>query len=336
MRRVRDIPAPIVALRINVAESYGADRMLILKDANISLEDITNPKARITVEQVVDVWKSIISQTDFHDIGLECGLKARFQTMGVLGYVMINSPSIIHAWTKFCNYQELVLALLLHKMTIEGDLVRIAGIIQEEWQEDFRYTVDFIYTSCFTLIKNCTAKNIHPIEIGFNFEQPDNIERYHSIYDPAIIKFACDQPYIIYRKSDLDHPITAYDTGMYEHFDRMLKEVADDHNQIDATSRTVKNIVIDKLKASVPKIDEVASEMAMSVSSVQQHLKKEGTSFQRILNDVRKQIAIKQLSNSQNNITDVAFLTGFSSISTFSRTFKKWTGLSPSDFQNQN
>jgi AraC-like DNA-binding protein len=335
MRKARDIPAAIVALRINVAVSHGADRGEILRASNISIEEISNPRARITIEKVVAVWKSIIKQTGKHDIGLECGSKATFQTMGILGYVMINSPSLSHAWAKFCTYQELVLALLHQKITVKGNLVRFDGIIQEEWQDYFRYTIDFIYASCFTLIKNSTAQNIHPVEIGFNFPQPENVEGYHSMFAPAIIKFSCYNPYIIYNKFDLEHPITAFDSSMYEHFDAMLREIANDHNQINATSRSVKNIVVDKLKAAVPRIEEVASEMAMSVSSVQQNLKKEGTSFQGILNEVRKQIALKQLSISHNNITDVAFLTGFSSISTFSRTFKKWTGLSPSEFQNQ-
>ena len=335
MRKARDIPAAIVALRINVAVSHGADRAEILRASNISLEEISNPSARITIEQVIAVWKSIIKQTGFHDIGLECGLKATFQTMGILGYVMINSPSITHAWKKFCNYQELVLSLLVQKMSSQGEFVRIDGIIQEEWQDSFKYTIDFIYSSCYTLIKNSTVHNILPVEIGFNFPQPDNIHRYHSIFAPALIKFSCDNPYLIYKKLDLDSPMTSFDLNIYKHFDAMLREIASDHNQINATSRAVRDIIIDKLKASVPKISEVAVEMAMSVSSIQQNLNKEGTSFQKILNDVRKKIVIKQLSISENNITDVAFLTGFSSISTFSRTFKKWTGFSPTEFQNQ-
>ena len=116
MRRVRDIPAAIIALRIAVAESFGANRLDILREANISLDIFTNPKARATVEQAMDVWQVIVRQTGRQDIGLECGLKSRFQTMGILGYVMMNSQSITQAWKKLCNYQELVLSILLQKM----------------------------------------------------------------------------------------------------------------------------------------------------------------------------------------------------------------------------
>lgn len=335
MRRARDIPAAIIALRIAVAESFGADRLEILRKANVSADIFTNPKARATVEQAMDVWKEIVRQTGSHDIGLECGLKVRFQTMGILGYVMMNSQSITQAWRKLCNYQELVLSILLQKMNIEGDIIRIDGTMQEEWQDEFRYTIDYIYTSCLTLIKNCTSQNIHPLEVGFNFSEPPNVARYHEIYDPAVIKFSCENPYIVYRKSDLDHQITSFDTSIFDHFEVLLKETANAHDRINANTRAVKNSILNRLKAEIPKADEVARELAMSVRSLQKNLKQEGTSFQQILNAVRKEIAMQQLSRPINNVTDVAFLTGFSDISVFSRNFKKWTGLTPTEFQNQ-
>ena len=333
MRRARDIPAAIIALRIGVAESFGADRLEILKEANVSPEIFTNPKARVTVEQAMDVWRVIVRQTGLQDIGLECGLKSRFQTMGILGYVMMNSPSITQAWRKLCNYQELVLSILLLKMNIEEDLIRIDGAMQEDWRDEFRYTIDFIFTSSLTLIKNCTSKNIHPLEVGFNFPEPSNIDRYHEIYNPAVIKFSCENPYIVYRKSDLENQITAFDPSIFKHFEVLLEETANEHERINANTRAVRSSILNRLKAEIPRVDEISRDLAMSVRSLQEKLKMEGTTFQEILNAVRKEIAIKQLQLSHNSVTDVAFLTGFSDISVFSRNFKKWTGLTPTEFQ---
>jgi AraC-like DNA-binding protein len=335
MRRARDIPAGIIKLRIAVAENLGADRGSILQEANIEPEFISNPKARITVEQTMQVWKAIVKETGLDTIGLECGIKARFQTMGILGYVMMNSSSILSAWNKLCTYQELVLSIVLHRIRTEGNRVIITGEMQEEWQDEFRYTLDFIYASSLTLIKNCTSKEIVPIEVGFNFPAPENIARYHEIFGPAKIKFSCESPYMIYNSSDLDKQITGTDPSIFEHFEILLEDSANEHNKINAQSRAVKNSIFRRLKAEIPRIDEVSRELAMSVRSLQDGLKKEGTTFQNILTDVRKEVAIKQLSRPEINITDVAFLSGFSDVSVFSRNFKKWTGLTPTEFKNQ-
>ena len=297
MRRACDIPAAIINLRIAVAETLGANREAILREANIGSEALSNPKARITVEQAMHVWTVIVKQTGSDNIGLECGLKARFQTMGILGYVMMNSTSILTAWEKLCTYQELVLSIVLHKIQTEGNRVIIKGEMQEEWQSEFKYTIDFIYTSAFTLIKNCTSKEIYPIEVGFNFPQPDNMDRYHEIFGPAIIKFSCDNPYMIYNKSDMDNQITGTDASMLEHFEVLLEDAAYEHDKINAQSRAVRNSIFRRLKAEIPRIDEVSRELAMSVRSLQDGLKKEGTTFQNILHDVRKEMAIKQFQD---------------------------------------
>ena len=182
MRRARDIPAAIIALRISVAESFGANRHEILTETNIPAEALSNPKARVTVEQTMDVWSAIVKQIGSHDIGLECGLRTRFQTMGILGYVMMNSSSIISAWTKLCTYQELVMSIMSQTIRTEQDRVIIQEEMQEKWKKEFRYTGDFAYGSIMTLIKNCSPKEIHPLEVGFNFPEPKNTDRYLEIF----------------------------------------------------------------------------------------------------------------------------------------------------------
>ncbi len=156
MRRARDIPAAIINLRIAVAETWGANRDTILQEANIGLEILNNPKARITVEQAMNVWTAIVKQTGLEYIGLECGLKARFQTMGILGYVMMNSTSILTAWKKLCTYQELVLSIILHKIQTEGNRVIIKGEMQEKWQSEFK-----IYPRFYICIKLNTNKKLY-------------------------------------------------------------------------------------------------------------------------------------------------------------------------------
>ena len=140
---------------------------------------------------------------------------------------------------------------------------------------------------------------------------------------------------MIYNKSDLDNQITGTDSSMLVHFEPLLEDTANEHDKIKAQSRAVRNSIFRRHKTEIPPIDEVSRELAMSVRSLQDGLKKEVTTFQNILHDVRKEMAIKQLSRPDFNVTDVTFLTGFSDVSVFLPNFKKWTGLTPTEFKNQ-
>ncbi|RMG58929.1 MAG: AraC family transcriptional regulator [Bacteroidetes bacterium] len=96
----------------------------------------------------------------------------------------------------------------------------------------------------------------------------------------------------------------------------------------------VKQLLLRQLRDDAPGIEVVAEHMAMSVRSLQMKLKVEGTSYQKILNEVRKSLAIAYLKEEPRvSKGEIAHILGFSEISVFSRTFKKWTGKSPSEYQ---
>lgn len=335
MRRANDIPIAMINLRVSVAESFGADRDAILKEAKMNPEIFANPKARVSVAQTMDVWNAIANQTGSHDMGLESGLKIRLSSLGVLGYVMMNSSSLATAYEKLCTYQRLVSSIIFQSLQKTGHYTSIVGEMQEEWRGAFKYTIDFVIAGNFAIIKNSTAKDIHPVEVGFNYPKPENITRYLEIFGPAQVLFSCKAPYIKYKKADLDNRIIGNNPNMFKHFELQLQDKLLEHDQVNKYSRMVRDIIIKRLMAEIPKVGDVAREMTMSVRSLQSNLKEEGTSYQIILNAVRKEISMNQLKNTNFNISDVAFLTGFSDLSVFSRNFKKWTGLTPSQYQAQ-
>ena len=71
----------------------------------------------------------------------------------------------------------------------------------------------------------------------------------------------------------------------------------------------------------------------MSKRKLQRLLHDEGTSFMTILNETREDIAKQYVRDKDMDLTEIAFLLGFSEQSTFSRSFKRWTGTSPSSFR---
>ncbi|WNJ16224.1 helix-turn-helix transcriptional regulator [Pontibacter sp. G13] len=102
----------------------------------------------------------------------------------------------------------------------------------------------------------------------------------------------------------------------------------------ESYSYRVQKLLLQQLREETPGIEIVADHLSMSVRSLQMKLKDEGTSYQKILNHVRKHLAIAYLQEPKVTKGEIAHLLGFSEISVFSRTFKKWTGKSPSEYQS--
>ena len=333
MRRADDIPASLINLRINVAESFGASRSDILRESGIEPEIFSDPKSRVSVGQAIAVWEAIARSTGSQNMGLESGLRIRLQYLGILGYVIMNSPSLLVAYEKFCVHQRLVNAIMFIKLILEKDIVTLEGDMQVPWKPAFRYTIDFMMAGHLAVIQNSTAKEVTLLEIGFHFPEPENTNRYQEIFGPAEIRFSCPKTYLVCRRSDMDAKVVGTSPEMFQQFELQLEDQINEHDGINSCSRQVKQLIAKGLKAEIPTIEQVSREMAMSVRSLQSNLKEEETTYQAILNSVRQEVSIAQLRNPTNNISDVAFLAGFSDLSVFSRSFKKWTGVSPSQFQ---
>jgi methylphosphotriester-DNA--protein-cysteine methyltransferase len=62
-------------------------------------------------------------------------------------------------------------------------------------------------------------------------------------------------------------------------------------------------------------------------------LKEEGTTYIQLLNDTRKELASRYISNSRLSISEISYLLGFAEPTNFTRAFRRWTGKSPSEYR---
>jgi AraC-like DNA-binding protein len=82
----------------------------------------------------------------------------------------------------------------------------------------------------------------------------------------------------------------------------------------------------------MPNIQEIADRLHLTPQTLHRSLKREGTSYQRIKDSIRRDIAVNRLVKDRMPVKQVAELVGFSESRSFTRAFKQWTGLSPREF----
>ena len=73
----------------------------------------------------------------------------------------------------------------------------------------------------------------------------------------------------------------------------------------------------------------------MSPSTLQVKLLQRGTNFQQLLDDIRKELGCSYVQQPARSVTEITFLLGFANTSNFTRAFKRWTGMSPTEFRGR-
>jgi AraC-like DNA-binding protein len=103
----------------------------------------------------------------------------------------------------------------------------------------------------------------------------------------------------------------------------------------DAGLARVRSVIAERVRGRRPEADEVARELAMSTRAMQRLLKNSGTSFRRLLDEVRNEHARGYLGSTTFSDGEVSFLLGFEDPNSFYRAFRAWNGMSPTEFRRQ-
>ena len=133
----------------------------------------------------------------------------------------------------------------------------------------------------------------------------------------------------------MDLPITQSSDYFLFIFERHAQEILSKIESVKVYSIKVSDFILHNFQGKVPTFKGVAQHLSMSPKNLQLKLKKENTSFSSILEKIREELAIKHLIQNEFSITDIAFFLGFSETSAFSRTFKRWKGISPREFRKK-
>jgi AraC-like DNA-binding protein len=81
-----------------------------------------------------------------------------------------------------------------------------------------------------------------------------------------------------------------------------------------------------------PTIERIAPRLGMSVRTLQRRLSDWGRTFEQVLDETLREVAMEQLATGSDSITNTALQLGYSDVAHFTRAFRRWTGMTPSEF----
>ena len=104
-------------------------------------------------------------------------------------------------------------------------------------------------------------------------------------------------------------------------------------DKLVSTTAAIKSLLGNDFSNGIPSFEDMAANMNMSTSTLRRHLLAEGSSYQTIKDERRRDIAIELLCLSTKKISDISDQVGFSDTSSFVRSFKAWTDLTPKAYR---
>lgn len=192
------------------------------------------------------------------------------------------------------------------------------------------YTTGILARTLFTL-----APAVKLTRVWFTTERVSDTTRLVEAFGEVPFEF--EQPTSGYSVSDdvLGVQVEGGDPALNAFLEEQAVQALASRPKSDDLIDKLRHFIRDALRAGEPSIERLSTRLNMSGRTLQRRLSELKTSFQEVLDDVRFDLARVYLRDARLDMSQVAFLLGYSELRAFDRAFRRWANLSPSEWRSQ-
>lgn len=248
--------------------------------------------------------------------------------MGPLGFAVRSSATLGEAYQRVGRYLRLLVLGPVVELHDDGEVARVRHLPPTTGPAPSRHAVEFLLGNLVSMARKGVGPGLTPKATRFRHAPPGRLDAHRALFGRDV-RFDQDHDEIQLDRGLLAHPQPRAEPALALVLDRHITSLLAAEPAEQAFLDRVNAALATELERGEPSLAMVASRLHMSPRTLQRRLREEGTSLTERLDRIRQALATRHLSESTRSIGEVAFLLGFSEVSTFHRAFRRWTGVTP-------
>ena len=311
-----------------LVESLRGDPQQLLRDCGIAPDLLEDDDALIPYRQLIYLLEHTATELAVPDFGLRLAGAQDIGILGPLAVAMQNSSTVEDALLCAASHlflQSRALSLDIEKLS-DSVRLRIQIKLNNMPHRGMRQTEDLAIGITHGIVKFLAQEHFHALRVELPHE-PLLIESSYQAFFGVSVIFSCAQNALYLEKSVL--------TTSLRQRSAQLHQLAADY--IDAQLPNVDGRLSSRVEIAIRRTlgtescdrNSVARAMAMHPRTLQRHLEREGETFDRIRDAVRREKAEHYLCNTDLPLSQVARIIGYREQSILSRSCQRWFGMTP-------
>jgi AraC-like DNA-binding protein len=298
------------------------------------LADLTDPDLRVPEASVEAAWRLATTMTGDAAVGVHVAESLPRGALDLVEYAFRSSSSLAAGLERLARYGRVLSDRVAARMEAHDDglllLVRDTGSTPLHFGR-----AEFALAAALKFARESTGENITPLQVCFAHAGPED-ESEHRRFFRGAVRFGAGSNSMILSGVDAARPMRAADEALasivHRRLDKVLAE-RDLHGPGPLSGR-VRRMLVEHLGETSLTPETAARALAVSRRTLSRRLADEGNSFRNILDDVRREFACALLQDRSLSIADVAFFLDYAEPAVFNRSFRRWTGQTPSAFRS--
>ena len=315
-------------------QGNGIDAMHLWREVGVPAELMQDgPLARAPLKYLDAAIVRVAARIPEEGWGLKMAHCWHPGNLGVLGHAWLASSTLRTGLTRLARYWRIVgtrAQIGLHDS--HGGLTFSYALTVDEPAVAWN-TPDCWLALVLDMCRVNAETRICPVKASLRRPQPANPQAWNDFYG-CPVHFAAAENSFTLSAADVDRVLPTSNRPLAGVLDGMLTEQLAKLSKDDVVSRC-KAEFLEQLSSGEPSADDIAQRLHKSSRTLQRKLSAAGTNIQKLADECRRDLALRYIDDAGCSITDITFLLGFSGQSTFSRAFRRWTGVSPSEYRQR-
>ena len=183
------------------------------------------------------------------------------------------------------------------------------------------------------VMRRISVEDVTPLAVLFRHDPPDDVHLLQDFFE-CEVRYGQTANGLLFSEETLSKPNRLGDAALSEFLTTHLEKERTARLPAKTLAERVLVRISKSLSEGVPKAANLAIELGMSERTLHRRLADDGHSYRDLCDRTRKTLATNLLRETEHSLAEVAFLTGFSEQSAFTRAFKRWQGQTPAEFRN--
>jgi AraC-like DNA-binding protein len=298
----------------------------VLRRAGLPQGFVDQPRALLKTEELFALWRAIGEVSKNPSIGLLLGTENKTERFSPVGLAALSSENFGSAIDQMARYKQLTCPeeILQEK---EGD----------EWSIQFRWLLadevepPVLIECCFAWVlstaRHGTGTCLSPQRVEF-VQTRAHVKAIERHFGCSVAGGALRNA-IVFRAADANRPFVTRNAELLGMLAPQFEEELKRENGDENFAERVRIAIQQKLTGRRPTIEDIADTLHVSSRTLQRRLQEESSSFQRVLDEARHQLARHYLNNSVLELNEAAYLLGYEDGNSFVRAFRTWEGIPP-------
>lgn len=324
------VPIALVRGMLSGVRSRGLGCEVFLADAGIAPQLLEQDGARVTAAQYIALFGSLIERLDDEAIGL-LSRPMKPGCFALMARSAMGAPDLEMAIRRSARTFRLVQDDAVLELVHEGTLAGVALRFLDPAVSRPLFVNEMLLRVYWRFLAWLAGGRFPVVHFDFAFDRPPHVGSYDKVF-PAPLNFGQPRSAFWFDGARLKGPVRRDEASLRTFLaDAQAYVIVPPQGKEPTISRVRQHLQL--TQPTWPDLTATASALHMSTSTLQRHLAAEGTSFQTLKDELRRDIAIIRLNTSLVPLAVLAQELGFIDSAAFQRAFKGWTGSPPGAYR---